>query len=436
MKSKKADRATLGTVKSVAGDASDHDATSSKNYPTRRQFIQQAAGLTALGASGVAASSLADAPKSWQTPGAEFSNYGVPRDAQDSPIRWISAERSTPGDGVSWTPLHQLEGMITPNGLHFERHHNGVPQLDPATWNLTISGRVQQALSFNLESLRRYPMTSRISFIECGGNSNSLCHPNPVQAPAGYVHGLVSCSEWSGVPLSLLLQEAGIEKEASWLLVDGYDASGVAVSLPMSKMLDDTLIALYQNGEPVRPENGFPARLLVPGWEGIVNIKWLRALVVSDRPQMTRFDTVSYTDLQKDGSIERFSFEMGIKSIVTSPSPGEKLGAAGVYQVSGLAWTGSGKVSRVDVSTDDGLSWQVAELQEPVLDKALTRFRIPWQWNGSATTIRSRAYDEQGRAQPDRSELIAERGTNMYYHYNAVVVFSIDENGGVHHVFA
>jgi len=338
--------------------------------------------------------------------------------------------------GVSWTPLHELEGIITPNGLHFERHHNGVPQIDPTTWNLTVSGLVKQALSFNLQALQRYPMTSKITFIECGGNSNSLWHPNPVQAPTGYAHGLVSCSEWTGVSLSLLLEEAGIDTTANWLLVDGYDASGVAVSLPMTKMLDDTLIALYQNGEPVRPENGFPARLVVPGWEGIVNIKWLRSLVASDQPKMTRFDTVSYTDLQKDGSIERFSFEMRVKSVITSPSPGDKLEPDGLHQITGLAWTGSGKVSRVEISTDNGNSWQDAVLQQPVLDKALTRFRLPWHWDGSATSIRSRAYDEQGEVQPSRDALIAERGTNMYYHYNAVVVFSVDDAGGVRHVYA
>ncbi len=403
----------------------------------RRQFIKRAAGVVSLGATGTATQLAAEKlPESWQVPGGDFSNYGQPRTAIDSPIRWVSADRSLSGDGVSWTPLHALEGTITPNGLHFERHHNGVPVIDPARWQLTIHGAVKQPLVFDLNTLHRYPMTSRISFIECGGNSNSLWHPTPAQAPTGYVHGLVSCSEWTGVPLSVLMDEAGIDKNARWLIADGYDASGVAVSIPMDKILDDTLVALYQNGEPVRPENGFPARLLVPGWEGIVNVKWLRALRASDVPQMSRFDTVSYTDLQKDGSIERFSFEMGVKSVITSPTAGDTLSQHGYHQISGLAWTGSGQVSRVEVSTDGGNHWIEAVLQPPVLDKALTRFRLPWRWDGAPVTLRSRAYDSNGLAQPDRATLLENRGTNMYYHYNAVVVFSIAADGSVRHVYA
>jgi len=303
-------------------------------------------------------------------------------------------------------------------------------------WKLGAHGKVGKPLAYNLDGLRRYPLTSRISFIECGGNSNSLWHSTPAQAPSGYVHGLVSCSEWTGVPLSILLNEAEVDPKAGWLIADGYDASGVSVSIPMEKIMDDALVALYQNGEPVRPENGFPARLLVPGWEGIVNTKWLRSLFVSDKPAMSRFDTVSYTDLQKDGHIERFSFEMGIKSVITSPTAGDRLSQPGFHQISGLAWTGNGKVSRVEVSLDSGQSWRDAQLQAPVLDKALTRFRLPWQWDGSPVKLQSRAYDANGIAQPDRETLLAERGANMYYHYNAVVVFSIDSDGAVRHEYS
>lgn len=415
----------------------DGGSIAGSTLPARRRFIQQAAGLASLGGAAATSQALAtNGPDSWKVPGGEFTNYGQPRDSIDSPIRWVSADRSVVGDGVSWTPLHALEGTITPNGLHFERHHNGVPVIDPALWQLTIHGSVVKPLTFDLETLHRYPMTSRISFIECGGNSNSLWHPNPAQAPSGYVHGLVSCAEWTGVPLSILLNEAGVDPKASWLIADGYDASGVAVSIPMDKIMDDTMVALYQNGEPVRPENGFPARLLVPGWEGIVNIKWLRSLRVSEKPLMSRFDTVSYTDLQKDGSIERFSFEMGIKSVITSPTAGDKLSQPGFHQISGLAWTGSGKVARVAVSVDNGVSWHDAHLQEPVLDKALTRFRLPWSWDGSPVKLTSRAYDSKGQMQPGRDQLLAERGTNMYYHYNAVVIFSIESDGLVRHAYS
>ena len=406
---------------------------------TRRRFIQDSAGsiagalatATALSAG----SARAETPQSWQVPGNGFSNYGHPRDSRDSPIRWISADRSVAGNGVSWTPLHALEGIITPNGLHFERHHNGVPDIDPATWSLTVYGQVKKPLVFDLNALHRYPMTSKIAFIECGGNSNSLWHPTPMQAPAGYVHGLLSCSEWTGVSLSLLLEEAGLKPDAKWLVADGLDAAGVTVSIPIEKALDDTLIALYQNGEPVRPENGFPARLLVPGWEGITNVKWLRSFQLSNRPLMSRFDTVSYTDLQKDGSAERFTFEMGIKSLITSPSPGQSLTKPGFNELRGLAWTGNGLVARVEVSANGGKTWFEAKLQEPVLDKALTRFRAPWHWDGKPAILKSRAYDTLGQVQPEREVLLNNKGINVYYHYNAIVSWSIDTDGSVHHVY-
>jgi len=400
---------------------------------SRRNFIQgSAVGLTTLAAAGKV---VAESPASWRQPGSGFTNYGQPREHQDSPIRWISATGSNPVDGVSWTPLHQLDGMITPNGLHFERHHNGVPDVDTDTWKVTIHGNVHTSLEFDLDTLHRYPMSSKIAFIECGGNSNSLWHPSPVQTEAGYVHGLVSCSEWTGVRLSVLLEECGLKPDARWLIADGLDSAGVIASLPIEKVLDDTLIALYQNGEPVRPENGFPARLLVPGWEGIVNVKWLRSLQLAAQPLMSRFDTVSYTDLLKDGTAERFTFEMGVKSVITSPSPGQTLTAPGFYEITGLAWTGNGIVERVEISADGGQSWAKATLQEPVLDKAMTRFRIPWPWDGSPVVLKSRAYDTLGRVQPERADLIEAKGTNVYYHYNGIIAWSVGENGRVHHVY-
>jgi sulfane dehydrogenase subunit SoxC len=302
---------------------------------SRRRFIGGGAvGLVSLA---TAARAAADRPKSWLEPGGEFTNYGQPGPDQKNVIRWISAEPALPGNGVSWTPLHDMEGTITPNGLHFERHHNGVPQIESASWELVIHGLVERSLAFDLDALHRYPLQSKIAFIECGGNSNSLWYPTPVQSAAGYMHGLLSCSEWTGVPLASLLAEAGVQSDAKWLVADGLDGSGVTVSLPLEKVLDDTLVALYQNGEPLRVENGYPARLLVPGWEGVRNLKWLRSLQITDKPLMSRFDTVSYTDLLKDGTAERFSFEMEVKSFITSPSPGQTLTAPGFYEIRGLA---------------------------------------------------------------------------------------------------
>ncbi|MDB3936355.1 sulfite dehydrogenase, partial [Granulosicoccus sp.] len=311
----------------------------------------------------------------------------------------------------------------------------GVPQIDPDIWTLTVHGQVKQALSFNLETLHRYPMQSRIGFIECGGNSNALWHENPVQAAAGHLHGLVSCAEWTGVRLSILLEEAGLKDDAQWLISDGYDASGVTTSIPLEKCLDDVLLVLYQNGEPLRRENGFPARLFVPGWEGIVNTKWLRSLQLSTQPLWSRFDTVSYTDLYKDGHADRMSFTMGVKSLITSPSVGDSL-HPGFTEIRGLAWSGAGFIERVEISADAGESWHPAKLQQPVLDKSLTRFTIAWQWDGKPCVLMSRAIDSAGRHQPTRKALIDEKGINAYYHYNAILAWAVLADGSLEHVYS
>ena len=407
--------------------------SSSTETSRRRKFLRQAtAGLTALGST---AALPATRPDSWSVAGSGFSNYGEPDTDGNGIIRWISANPSVTGEGASWTPLHELQGTITPNGLHFERHHNGVPEIDPKLWTLSVHGHVKQPLSFTLDTLQRYPVESRIGFIECGGNSNALWHENPVQAAAGHLHGLVSCAEWTGVRLSILLEEAGLKDDAQWLISDGYDASGVTTSIPLDKCLDDVLLVLYQNGEPLRRENGFPARLFVPGWEGIVNTKWLRSLQLSTKPLWSRFDTVSYTDLYKDGHADRMSFTMGVKSVITSPSPGDLL-QPGFTEIRGLAWSGAGLIERVEVSADAGENWHQAKLQQPVLDKSLTRFTIAWQWDGKPCVLMSRAVDSAGRHQPTRKVLIDEKGINAYYHYNAILAWAVLADGTLEHVYS
>ena len=409
--------------------------------PTPGTLEQQRRRLLKTGGLGVLSAGLAPmlqaaSPASWTEPGSGFSNYGVPSDEQRQAIRWISANPAQPGEGVSWTPLHELEGTITPNGLHFERHHNGVPSIAAGEWSLLVNGASNRSLRFTLADLQRYPLSSKICFIECGGNSNALWQPEPVQAAAGHLHGLVSGCEWTGVPLSLLLEEAGIAAEQTWVIADGLDASGVTVSLPLSKCLDDVLLALYQNGEALRPENGYPARLLVPGWEGVVNVKWLRSLTLSATPLWSKFDTVSYTDLLANGKAERMTFQMGVKSIITTPSAGQFLDTPGVYEVRGLAWSGAGSITRVDVSADRGVTWFPADLQSPILDRALTRFRLPWQWQGDATVLMSRATDDAGNIQPTRQQLLAAKGGNAYYHYNAICAWEVDDLGAISHVYA
>lgn len=403
---------------------------------SRRHFLAVTTGLTgaSLLQARPAQAGFAETPASWQQPGGEFSNYGQAPERSQGPIRWISNHPTTPGDGVSWTPHHQLEGTITPNGLHFERHHNGVPAINAEIWEMAVHGLVEQPRAFSMNDLLRMPMVSRQLFIECGGNSNALWRSRPVQTWAGYMHGLLSCSEWSGVPVSALLDRIGIKPAGKWLIADGLDAAGVTVSIPLEKALDDVMIAFYQNGEPVRPEQGYPARLVVPGWEGITQIKWLHSLMISDKPLMSKFDTVSYTDLQTDGSFQRFTYQMGVKSFITSPSPGLALDAHGTYEVKGLAWSGAGPIQQVDVSADGGKTWAAAATEaSPGL--ALTRFRIPWDWQGQPAKLMSRATDEAGNVQPTRDALIEAKGSNVYYHFNGMTIWSVSENGSIEHVY-
>ncbi|RME33680.1 MAG: sulfite dehydrogenase [Gammaproteobacteria bacterium] len=375
--------------------------------------------------------------ESWQRrPGGPFSNYGQPSKYESEVVRWIASNPAVPTNGVSWTPLQDLEGIITPNGLHYERHHNGVPDIPPERHVLMLHGLVEQPQMFGIAQLKRYPMVSRICFIECGGNSNALWSSNPTQTPVGYFNGLVSCSEWTGVPLSTLLDEAGLKPEAKWLVAQAADAVSMTVSIPVEKALDDAILALYQNGERLRPENGYPLRLVLPGWEGVTNVKWLHRLQAAEEPVMSRNETARYTELLPDGKARQFTFVMDVRSLIINPSMGMELAGTGLYQISGLAWSGHGKVTRVEVSADGGESWAEAELQEPVLDKCFTRFRIPWRWDGSPAILQSRAWDSAGNVQPTREQQLAERGRWGYFHFSAIVSWEVDEEGFVSHVYA
>ena len=368
--------------------------------------------------------------------GQGFRTYGQPSAHERRVIRLAGANPQVPGNGVSWTPLEALDGIVTPSGLHFERHHNGVPEVDPAGFRFYLHGLVETPLSFDLAALLRYPRVSRLLFLECGGNSNAGWHAEPIQKPVGSFHGLVSCSEWTGIPLRLLLHEAGVDPRARWAVASGLDAAATEVSLPLDKLLDDALLGLFQNGERLRPENGYPLRLILPGWQGVNQIKWLQRLELTDRPVMSRNETAQYTELLPSGKALQFDFVMGPKSLITSPSHGMHLPEPGLYQVSGLAWSGAGSVARVEVSSDGGRSWQQAALDGPVVPQCFTRFRAPWRWDGRAATLQSRVVDSRGQQQPTRAALIAARGRNGYFHYNAIVSWRVDEDGQVRHVYA
>src|SRR5215471_15631661 len=402
----------------------------------RRLFLSAGAAAAALG--GTLPSKAEELPiEPWmKLPGSGFVGYGQPSKFESKVARTFASLPGTTGAGAARTPHHLLDGMITPNGLHFERSHSGIPDINPDTHRLLIHGLVKRPLIFTLEALARYPMESRIAFIECGGNGQLLYQKEPAPVGVQAIHGLVSCAEWTGVKLSVLLQEAGVDRKARWILAEGADAAGMSRSVPLSKAMDDALIALYQNGERVRPSNGYPMRLFLPGYEGNMNVKWLRRIKVTDTPTMTKDETSKYTDLQADGKSLMFTYPMEVKSIITRPAPGLKMTGAGLYEVSGIAWSGRGKIRKVEVSADGGQTWGEAVLSAPVLAYALTRFRVAWKWNGAPAVLKSRATDEAGRVQPTRDELIAQHGANVLYHYHAIQAWRVESSGEVKNVYA
>ena len=400
----------------------------------RRLFLK--GGVAALGALSFNQVS-ADTRKPWMTePGSPLSGYGTPAPSQAAVQRsGFSNQPGTVGSGASRTPLHQLRGSITPAGLHFERHHSGVPAIDPDQHELALYGLVDRPLKFSMAALDRYPMISRHYFLECSGNSAVNLSPQPADRSCGHIHGLVSGSEWTGIPLGILLEEAGIQPAARWAVAEGADAARMNRSVPVDKLMEDGMLAVYQNGERLRPEQGYPVRLFLPGYEGNISIKWLHRLKFVREPAMTRQETSKYTDAYGDGRSEVFTFEMSVKSVITSPAPGLQLNGKGYYEISGLAWSGRGRVRKVEVSADGGRTWADAVLEPPVLDKALTRFRVPWRWNGGPAVLMSRAHDERG-VQPSRDALLAERGQHFFYHYNAIQAWSVDPTGGLKNVYA
>ena len=405
-----------------------------KELVDRRLFLSGAAAGAALSGSALAGE-LAVEP--WmKTPGSPFVAYGQPSRFEGKVVRIGAAPPNAPGTGAARTPIHLLNGTLTPNGLHFERSHSGVPDIDPSVHRLLIHGLVKRPLIFTLDALSRYPMESRIAFIECGGNSAALNQKDPAQLNAQALHGLISCAEWTGVKLSTLLDEAGVEPAAKWILAEGADATGMSRSAPIEKGLDDAMIALYQNGERLRPSNGYPIRLLSPGFEGNMQVKWLRRLKLIDAPATTKDETSKYTLLTPDGKALQFVFPMEAKSVITQPSPGLTLREPGFHEISGLAWSGYGKIARVEVSVDGGWSWELATLREPVLSKALTRFRIPWRWDGGPAVLQSRATDETGNVQPTRAELLAKRDAKALYHFNGIASWGVAQSGEVTHVYA
>jgi sulfane dehydrogenase subunit SoxC len=422
----------------MAGQKRHAEPAAGNGILSRRLLLE---GALVAGVAGIGSGASAEPLKvqSWmKIPGAGFAGYGQPSRYEEKVVRLIPPppNPATQGVGAARTPLQLLDGIITPSGLHFERSHSGIPDIDPEQHRLLIHGLVKRPLVFTLEALHRYPMQSRIAFIECGGNSQALNAPQALPLNVAAIHGVFSCAEWTGVKLSTLLDEAGVDPSARWVIAEGADSAAMSRSIPLAKALDDALVCLYQNGERVRPSNGYPVRLLLPGFEGNMNVKWLRRLKLAAEPAMTKDETSKYTILLRDEKAWQFVFPMEVKSIITRPSPGLALKGPGFYEISGLAWSGNGSIRQVDVSADGGQSWAPAALHAPILPMAPVRFRAPWQWNGGPAVLQSRAIDDTGAVQPTRGAFAAERGLRGVYHYNAIASWRIDEKGEASNVYA
>jgi len=386
---------------------------------SRRALLAGAAGVVAAGNTAATQAPPSDPSKVRGKPSRAIGQ----RAPSEKPQRQVR------GGASSGTPHQDLYGTITPADLHFERHHAGVPEIDPKSYSLLIHGMVERPTVFTLADLKRFPAVSRVHFLECSGNFGGRA--GAAEITPQQVAGLTSTSEWTGVALATLFREVGARPQATWFLAEGQDAALLTRSIPVSKAYDDALIAYGQNGEAIRPEQGYPARLFLPGWEGNASVKWLRRIELSDRPFMTREETSKYTDPMADGTARIFSFLMDARSLITYPAYPTTL-TRGWVEINGIAWTGSGKITRVDVSTDGGATWSAAKLQEPVLSKAHTRFRHLWNWTGGEAAIMSRAVDETGYMQPTREQLIKSRGVGTVgYHLNPITGWLIRPDGTV-----
>jgi sulfane dehydrogenase subunit SoxC len=353
--------------------------------------------------------------------------------------------RESPGltrvnqSSVSFCPLQGLFGIITPSGLHFERHHQGWWDIDPSRHRLMLNGSddrmLKRPMVFTMDDLMRLPSVSRIHFIECGANTG-MEWGNVAVPTVQYTHGMISCSEFTGVPLRVLLEMCGADfKRGRFVLAEGADGSSMTRTIPIELIQNDEVLVAYgQNGEMLRPENGYPLRLVVPGVQGVSWVKYLRRIELGDKPWATKDETIHYVDLMPDGLHRQYTSVQEVKSVITSPSGGQMLLDKGFHNIGGLAWSGRGKVTRVDVSADGGRNWKPARLQTPVLSKCLTRFQCDWSWAGEPAMLMSRATDETGQIQPTYAALRKVRGSRSIYHNNAIQTWMVEASGEVRNV--
>lgn len=411
----------------------------------RRSFMRKSflAASAALAGAPLAAAVAADDPNIVNLPpwtkmlGKPVASnpYGMPSKFESQLVRRESPGlASVPQASVAFTPLQGMFGIITPSGLHFERHHQGWVDIDPSKHRLMINGLVKRPRVYTMDDLMRLPSVSRIHFLECGANG-AMEWGNVAVPTVQYTHGMLSGSEFTGVLLSTLLDDAGFDRKAAKvLLAEGADGSSMTRTIDIDRALDDAMVAYGMNGEMLRPENGYPLRMVVPGVQGVSWVKWLRRIEVGDKPYATKDEASHYVDLMPDGRMRQYTSIHEAKSVITSPSGGQVLLNKGFYNVTGLAWSGRGRVKKVDVSFDGGKNWKTARLENPILPKALTRFNVDWVWDGSPAILQSRAVDDTGYVQPTYSQLREVRGTRSVYHNNAIQSWKVADNGEVSNV--
>ena len=413
--------------------------------PSRRAFLKGGIVGAAAVATGGAATGEARASdeaiteiQDWNRypgDGVDARPYGKPSQFEAHVVRknvpWLTSDSIS---SVNFTPLHELDGIITPNGLCFERHHAGIAEIEPGAHRLMINGLVEKPLVFTMADLRRFPRENKIYFLECAANSGMEWRGAQLNG-CQFTHGMVHCVMYTGVRLKTLLDEAGVKADGKWLLAEGADASAMTRSIPMEKALDDCLVAFAMNGEALRPEQGYPVRLVVPGWEGNMWVKWLRRLEVGDQPWEQREETSKYTDLLATGKARRFTWAMDVKSVITNPSPQAPIRhGKGPLVLTGLAWSGAGTIERVDVSIDGGRNWRTARIDGPSLPRALHRFYHEFDWDGSELFLQSRAIDSDGMVQPTKEQLRAARGPNSIYHNNGIQTWHVNTDGVIENV--
>ena len=411
----------------------------------RRRFLS-AAGLAGAGAALSALPAAAEGAKpdplitdvqDWNRylgDGVRQAPYGMPSKFEKNVIRrdvsWLTA---SPESSVNFTPLHDLDGIITPSGLCFERHHSGIAEINPADHRLMINGLVDRPLVFTMEDIKRMPRVNKVYFLECAANSGMEWRGAQLNG-CQFTHGMLHNLMYTGVSLKTLLDEAGLKPNAKWLMLEGADAAGMNRSVPIEKALNDCMVAFAMNGEALRPEQGYPLRAVIPGWEGNMWVKWIRRIEVGDQPWQSREETSKYTDLLADGRSRKHTFVMDAKSVVTNPSPQAPLKHKGRNVLSGLAWSGRGSIKRVDVSLDGGRNWQTARIDGPVFDKSLARFYVDFDWNGQEMMVQSRAMDSTGYVQPTKDELRKVRGVNSIYHNNGIQTWLVRSTGETENV--